>query len=162
MTRTLTSMIACGIMPGGVPLRGAGGAISGQLQDRDDRHQIGTRSLRARGGPWPGRGAAARLWRNRRHVDAARRRTGQRHTVVVPDLRGMGLSVASGRWLRQENQAGDIAGVLDALGVGQIDLVAHDIGNMVGLRLRRAVASASRASSRWTPRSQASAPGTRF
>jgi pimeloyl-ACP methyl ester carboxylesterase len=56
----------------------------------------------------------------------------ERHTVVVPDLRGLGLSSRPTGGYDKKTQAGDIAGVLDALGVGQIDLVAHDIGNMVG------------------------------
>jgi len=32
----------------------------------------------------------------------------------------------------KKTQAGDIAGVLDALGIADADLVTHDIGNMVG------------------------------
>lgn len=53
------------------------------------------------------------------------------HTVVVPDLRGMGLSehVASG--YDKKTQARDISAVLDALKIGKVDVVAHDIGNMV-------------------------------
>jgi pimeloyl-ACP methyl ester carboxylesterase len=54
------------------------------------------------------------------------------HTVVVPDLRGMGLSSKPARGFDKKTQAGDVAGVLDALKVQQADLVTHDIGNMVG------------------------------
>ncbi|KQY35459.1 alpha/beta hydrolase [Caulobacter sp. Root487D2Y] len=54
------------------------------------------------------------------------------HTVVVPDLRGMGLSSkpAAGGY-DKKNQAKDVAGVLDALKIDKTDVVAHDIGNMV-------------------------------
>lgn len=54
------------------------------------------------------------------------------HRVVVPDLRGMGLSAKPPGGYDKKNQAVDIVGVLDALGVERVDLVAHDIGNMVG------------------------------
>jgi len=53
------------------------------------------------------------------------------HTVIVPDLRGMGLSSHPPGGYDKKTQAGDLAGVLDALKIGKIDLVAHDIGNMV-------------------------------
>jgi pimeloyl-ACP methyl ester carboxylesterase len=54
------------------------------------------------------------------------------HTVVVPDLRGMGRSAIPPGGYDKRTQAGDLAGVLDALGIGEVDLVTHDIGNMVG------------------------------
>ena len=54
------------------------------------------------------------------------------HTVIVPDLRGMGLSATATEGFDKKNQGKDIAGVLDALKVGKTDLVTHDIGNMVG------------------------------
>jgi pimeloyl-ACP methyl ester carboxylesterase len=54
------------------------------------------------------------------------------HTVIVPDLRGMGLSDHPDTGYTKKNQAADIAGVLDALKVAKADLVTHDIGNMVG------------------------------
>jgi pimeloyl-ACP methyl ester carboxylesterase len=54
------------------------------------------------------------------------------HTVIVPDLRGMGLSAKPAAGYDKKTQGFDIAGVLDALKVGQVDLVTHDIGNMVG------------------------------
>jgi pimeloyl-ACP methyl ester carboxylesterase len=53
------------------------------------------------------------------------------HTVIVPDLRGMGLSSHPAGGFEKKNQAADLAGVLDRLRVTDIDLVAHDIGNMV-------------------------------
>ncbi|MFG1372620.1 alpha/beta hydrolase [Xanthobacter oligotrophicus] len=54
------------------------------------------------------------------------------HTVVVPDLRGMGLSAKPDGGFDKKTQAGDVAGVLDALGIDKAALVTHDIGNMVG------------------------------
>jgi pimeloyl-ACP methyl ester carboxylesterase len=53
------------------------------------------------------------------------------HTVVVPDLRGMGLSSKPKTGYEKKLQAEDVAGVLDALKVQKADVVAHDIGNMV-------------------------------
>jgi pimeloyl-ACP methyl ester carboxylesterase len=57
------------------------------------------------------------------------------HTVIVPDLRGMGLSAHPDTGYTKKNQAVDIAGVMDALKVQKADLVTHDIGNMVGYAL---------------------------
>jgi pimeloyl-ACP methyl ester carboxylesterase len=57
------------------------------------------------------------------------------HTVIVPDLRGMGLSAHPDTGYTKKNQAVDIAGVLDALKVEKAALVTHDIGNMVGYAL---------------------------
>ena len=54
------------------------------------------------------------------------------HTVVVPDLRGMGLSAKPSGGFDKKTQAVDMAGVLDQLGIERADLVTHDIGNMVG------------------------------
>jgi pimeloyl-ACP methyl ester carboxylesterase len=53
------------------------------------------------------------------------------HQVIVPDLRGMGLSSIPAGGYDKKTQARDIAGVLDALKVERADVVAHDIGNMV-------------------------------
>jgi pimeloyl-ACP methyl ester carboxylesterase len=54
------------------------------------------------------------------------------HTVVVPDLRGLGLSSKPAGGFDKKTQSGDVAGVLDALKITRADLVTHDIGNMVG------------------------------
>jgi pimeloyl-ACP methyl ester carboxylesterase len=54
------------------------------------------------------------------------------HTVVVPDLRGMGLSAKPAGGYDKKTQAGDIAGILDALKIERAALITHDIGNMVG------------------------------
>ena len=53
-------------------------------------------------------------------------------TIVVPDLRGMGLSSHPEDGYDKKTQARDIARALDKLGVAKGDLVTHDIGNMVG------------------------------
>lgn len=53
-------------------------------------------------------------------------------TVIVPDLRGMGLSSRPGGGYDKKTQAQQLAAVLDALGVRSVALVTHDIGNMVG------------------------------
>ena len=57
------------------------------------------------------------------------------HSVIVPDLRGMGLSARPAGGYDKKTQGRDIAGVLDALKVDRADLVTHDIGNMVGYAL---------------------------
>ncbi|MFL6661564.1 MAG: alpha/beta fold hydrolase, partial [Rhizobacter sp.] len=56
------------------------------------------------------------------------------HTVIVPDLRGLGLSSRPAGGFDKKTQAGDVQGLLTALGVGQADVVAHDIGNMVAFQ----------------------------
>ena len=54
------------------------------------------------------------------------------HMVIVPDLRGMGLSSHPETGYDKKTQGGDIARVLDDLKIEKADLVTHDIGNMVG------------------------------
>jgi len=54
------------------------------------------------------------------------------HTVIVPDLRGMGLSARPVSGYDKKQQGHDVARVLDALGIERADLITHDIGNMVG------------------------------
>jgi pimeloyl-ACP methyl ester carboxylesterase len=54
------------------------------------------------------------------------------HTVIVPDLRGMGRSARPASGYEKKVQGKDIAGVLDALKIDRTVLVTHDIGNMVG------------------------------
>jgi pimeloyl-ACP methyl ester carboxylesterase len=53
-------------------------------------------------------------------------------TVVVPDLRGMGLSSHPEDGYEKVAQARDLAAILDQLGIADVALVTHDIGNMVG------------------------------
>ena len=57
------------------------------------------------------------------------------HTVIVPDLRGMGLSSQPKSGYDKKTQGQDIAKVMDALKIDKADLVTHDIGNMVGYAL---------------------------
>jgi pimeloyl-ACP methyl ester carboxylesterase len=53
------------------------------------------------------------------------------HTVVVPDLRGMGLSSKPPDGYDKRTQAADMRGVLTALGIDDAVVVGHDIGTMV-------------------------------
>ena len=53
------------------------------------------------------------------------------HTVVVPDLRGLGLSSIPDNGYDKKTQAGDIRGVLAALGIEHAVVIGHDIGTMV-------------------------------
>jgi len=57
---------------------------------------------------------------------------GRDHTVIVPDLRGMGLSSHPTGGYDKKTQGEDVAGVLNALKIDKVELVTHDIGNMVG------------------------------
>jgi pimeloyl-ACP methyl ester carboxylesterase len=54
------------------------------------------------------------------------------HAVIVPDLRGMGLSSHPEDGYEKVAQARDVAAILDQLGIADVALVTHDIGNMVG------------------------------
>nr|WP_229255580.1 alpha/beta hydrolase [Duganella sacchari] len=53
------------------------------------------------------------------------------HTVVVPDLRGMGLSSRPAGGYDKRTQAGDMRAVLEKLRIDHADVVGHDIGTMV-------------------------------
>jgi pimeloyl-ACP methyl ester carboxylesterase len=53
------------------------------------------------------------------------------HTVIVPDLRGLGLSSKPTGGYDKKTQSHDVAGMMDALGLSHADFVTHDIGNMV-------------------------------
>lgn len=53
------------------------------------------------------------------------------HTVVVPDLRGMGLSSIPEGGYDKKTQAADIRGVLAALQIEHSVVIGHDIGTMV-------------------------------
>jgi len=55
----------------------------------------------------------------------------QQHTVVVPDLRGMGLSSHPAGGYDKYSQAGDIRSVLAQLHIDHAAMVGHDIGTMV-------------------------------
>jgi pimeloyl-ACP methyl ester carboxylesterase len=53
------------------------------------------------------------------------------HTVIVPDLRGMGLSSQPSGGYDKRTQAADVRSVLTALGVDRAAVIGHDIGTMV-------------------------------
>src|SRR6202795_1289370 len=53
------------------------------------------------------------------------------HTVVVPDLRGIGRSSKPTGGYDKKTQAQDVRAVVTALGYDRPFVVAHDIGNMV-------------------------------
>lgn len=53
------------------------------------------------------------------------------HTVVVPDLRGMGLSSIPAGGYDKKTQAGDVRAVLAALSIEHSVVIGHDIGTMV-------------------------------
>ena len=53
------------------------------------------------------------------------------HTVVVPDLRGIGCSSKPAGGYDKKTQANDIRAVVTGLGYDRAFVVAHDIGNMV-------------------------------
>src|SRR5205814_5371605 len=53
------------------------------------------------------------------------------HTVVVPDLRGIGRSSKPAGGYDKKTQAKDIRAVVTGLGYDRTSVVAHDIGNMV-------------------------------
>ena len=53
------------------------------------------------------------------------------HTVVVPDLRGMGLSSQPADGYDKYTQAADVRAVLTKLGLDRAAIIGHDIGTMV-------------------------------
>src|SRR2546423_12951119 len=53
------------------------------------------------------------------------------HTVVVPDLRGIGRSSKPADGYDKKTQAKDMRAVVSSLGYDKTFVVAHDIGNMV-------------------------------
>jgi pimeloyl-ACP methyl ester carboxylesterase len=55
----------------------------------------------------------------------------QRHTVIVPDLRGAGDSSKPASGYDKKTLAVDIHGLTDSLGFDRVSIVGHDIGLMV-------------------------------
>jgi pimeloyl-ACP methyl ester carboxylesterase len=130
MNRIITSFIACGLLLAGCACMAAVQPYPASF--RTERIATnGTRLFVRVGGHGPavvmlhGYGESGDMWQP---LAVALARD---HTVVVPDLRGMGLSAHLPGGYDKKNQGRDIAGVLDALHVGKVDVVAHDIGNMV-------------------------------
>jgi len=65
-------------------------------------------------------------------------RLGDRFTLVAPDLRGFGESdKPAGPW-GAEDHARDVIALLDALRLGRVGVVGHDVGGAVMLSLARA------------------------
>jgi haloacetate dehalogenase len=55
----------------------------------------------------------------------------QRYRVIAADLRGIGGSTVTVDGFDKQTMAGDVAGLLDALGIPTACVVGHDIGGMV-------------------------------
>jgi pimeloyl-ACP methyl ester carboxylesterase len=68
-------------------------------------------------------------WYAWRHVIPELART---RRVIAPDLRGFGWSEAPSGSYEKETFASDLLGVLDALELDQVDLIAHDWGGFAG------------------------------
>jgi len=58
-------------------------------------------------------------------------RLARTHTVIVPDLRGMGRSSRAAGGYDKKSQAADIRAVVEKLGQDRTAVVGHDIGTMV-------------------------------
>ena len=56
----------------------------------------------------------------------------ERRRCVMPDLRGLGWSDAPPAGYDKETLADDVLALLDELGLGRVDLIAHDWGGWVG------------------------------
>lgn len=70
---------------------------------------------------------------------------GRRYQVVCPDLRGFGWTRAESPGMGRLTQMEDLLGVLDALGLGRIRLVAHDMGALTAAHLAYAAPERLRA-----------------
>ncbi len=58
-------------------------------------------------------------------------RLAPRHALIAPDLRGFGASdKPAGPWGASDHAA-DVLGLLDALGLGRVGIVGHDVGGAV-------------------------------
>ncbi|MGH2833525.1 MAG: alpha/beta fold hydrolase [Solirubrobacteraceae bacterium] len=57
------------------------------------------------------------------------------HTIICPDLRGFGWSQAPPGDYAKRTLAQDMLGLLDALGLERVDLMAHDWGAWAGFQL---------------------------
>jgi pimeloyl-ACP methyl ester carboxylesterase len=82
------------------------------------------------------------------------------HTVVVPDLRGIGRSSKPADGYDKKTQAKDIRAVVTALGYDKTSVVAHDIGNMVAYAYAATYPSSDWLL--WTHPFPELIPGTRF
>ncbi len=100
--------------------------VQGPADGGQRRHRSAHRGRR------PGGGLATRLQATRATCGSHSRCSSRRHTVVVPDLRGMGLSSHPEDGYTKVARAHDLIAILDQLQIGEFTLVTHDIGNMVG------------------------------
>ncbi len=66
-------------------------------------------------------------------------RLARNHTVIVPDLRGLGLSSKAPGGYDKKSQAADIPAVVERFGLDRADVVGHDIGTMVAYAMRCAI-----------------------
>jgi pimeloyl-ACP methyl ester carboxylesterase len=70
----------------------------------------------------------AQTWRAWRAVMPA---LAEQYRVIAPDLRGVGGSTVTFDGFDKRTMAGDVAGLLDVLGIATAAVVGHDIGGMV-------------------------------
>ncbi|GAA2041871.1 alpha/beta hydrolase [Agromyces tropicus] len=59
----------------------------------------------------------------------------ERYRVICPDLRGAGWTVADDPRIERETRGHDLLAVLDAMGLGRVRLVCHDMGAISGMQL---------------------------
>ncbi|WP_412538342.1 alpha/beta fold hydrolase [Longispora sp. K20-0274] len=57
------------------------------------------------------------------------------HRVIVPDLRGAGWTDAPADGYDSDRLLADVTGLLDALGLDRVYLIAHDYGAILGFKL---------------------------
>lgn len=57
------------------------------------------------------------------------------HRLIAPDLRGAGWTDAPRQGYTLDQQLADVVALLDVLELEQVDLVAHDVGSLVGYQL---------------------------
>src|SRR3954447_1215273 len=64
-------------------------------------------------------------------------RLAARYTLLAPDLRGFGDSDKPGGPFGPDDHATDLLALLDALGLGQVGVIGHDVGGAVMQPLAR-------------------------
>ncbi|MFC9919632.1 alpha/beta fold hydrolase [Agromyces binzhouensis] len=57
------------------------------------------------------------------------------YRVICPDLRGAGWTEADDPGIERETRMHDLLAVLDALGIGRVHLVSHDMGAITAIQL---------------------------
>ena len=89
-------------------------------------------------------------------------RLAERHTVIVPDLRGAGGSAKPEGGSDKKNMAVDIRELTSSLGFERVSIVGHDIGLMVAYPSRPSSRRPPTAWCSWTPSCPASGPGRTY